>query len=190
MNEYTVHIYVAAPGTPLLLDGGTSLPGHMFYAIEHAGLKLSFGFAPIAHGQMNGPGQIYKTDANNYQKPLYLRTLEISSTQHGKLKEFGDNPMRFGFSTTYQDVRNNCVDFTWAALNHAGIHARSSLSGKALKTYEGSLKPTNNVNDIQTILAPIPSSKLNTEKRNPMPARNLKQWLLSDAKPPNAQARV
>ncbi len=35
-QSYTVNIYVAAPGTPLKA-GGTSLPGHMYYATETQG---------------------------------------------------------------------------------------------------------------------------------------------------------
>jgi hypothetical protein len=123
MSSYLVHIYVAAPGTPLKITGGTSLPGHMYYVVEHGANKFSFGLAPSKHGQINGPGSVYLDDEQNYQNPLYKRTLEISKEQYEKLLQFGKTPGAFGFSTYYQDARNNCVDFTWAALNHAGIHA-------------------------------------------------------------------
>jgi hypothetical protein len=192
MDKYLVNIYVAAPGTRLKDPvGATSLPGHMYYGIEHAGEKLSFGLAPIGHGQVDGPGKVYKNDVDNYQSPFYVRTIEITEQQYRQLKEFGDNPIRYGFNTYYQDVRNNCVDFTWAALNHAGLHARTTQHARRgspqkfipRQKYEGSLKPTNNVSDIKTIRDPIPSSSSNKETNNPMPSRTALQWLLSERRP-------
>ena len=202
MSKYLVHIYVAAPGTPLLLKPfGTSLPGHMFYVVENGDTRNSYGLAPITHGERQGLGKVYEDDIRNCENPLYKRTLEITKAQYDKLFEFGKTPTRYGFSTYYQDVRNNCVDFTWAALNYAGIHAttrQGASRGHPAKNvprpnYEGSLKPTKNVDDIQTIQPPIPSSKLNSETHNPMPKQTTLQWMLSETKlpsPPNVAKRA
>ncbi len=193
MSPYLVHIYIAAPGTLLKIEPfGTSTPGHMFYVIEYGAEKKSFGLAPENHGEMNGPGKVYDNDEKNYENPLYRRTLEITQAQYQKLKEFGDNPGRFGFSTYYQDARNNCVDFTWAALNHAGLHATTSTRGGKIprKNYEGSLKPTRNIDDVQTIQPPFPKSAYNREKHNPMPKRSVLQKLLSENSQPAGARRA
>jgi hypothetical protein len=47
MPPYLIHIYIAAPGTPLkLYPYGTSTPAHMFYMNEHGVEKLSYSLAP------------------------------------------------------------------------------------------------------------------------------------------------
>lgn len=93
----------------------------MFYTTSDGSEPASYGFAPIEHGQVIGPGQVSRTDRDDYENPSYARTMEISREQFEALNAFGDAPDEFGFDKTYKDVRNNCVDFTWAALNHAGI---------------------------------------------------------------------
>ena len=198
MSKYLVHIYIAAPGTALKLEGGTSIPGHMFYVIEYNGVQDSYGLAPVTHGQINGLGKVYDNDVRNYEEPLYRRTLETTQLHYQRLKDFGENPGRFGFSTYYQDARNNCVDFTWAALNHAGIHATSKQGGSRgnpakfvpRPKYEGSLKPTKNVDDVQSIQPPIPGSPENKERRNPMPKQSSLQWLLSENRGLNLARRA
>jgi hypothetical protein len=202
MIPYLIHIFIAAPGTPLKLDPfGTSTPGHMFYAIEHGAEKKSYGFAPIKHGDFNGPGMIYPNDKDNYQLPLYQRTLEISKEQYQRLKEFGELPAQFGFSTYYADVRNNCVDFTWKALDLAGLNATVTVPTPVTPNngakrvvprihYEGRLKPTHNIRDVQTIQPPFPNSPHNREHRNAMPKRDFKQWMLSEKNQPLSARRV
>jgi hypothetical protein len=198
MSKYLVHIYIAAPGTPLKLGGGTSLPGHMFYVVESGGKRTSYGLAPIEHGQIRGLGRVYKDDEENYQNPLYRRTLEVTKGQYDKLFEFGKDPVAFGFSTYYQDARHNCVDFTWAALNHAGIHSTEKQGGGRGQPakivprpkHEGSLKPTKNIDDVQSIQPPIPGSLDNKERRNPMPKQSNLQWILSENRKANFEHRV
>jgi hypothetical protein len=202
MSSYLIHIYIAAPGTPLLLPPyGTSTPGHMFYVIEHGAEKKSYGLAPKEHGNINGPGVVYDNDDRNYKDPLHQRTLEITKEQYQKLKDFGDKPQQFGFSTYYADVRNNCVDFTWKALELAGLNATVTAPAPISPTngakrvvprihYEGRLKPTHNIRDVQTIQPPFPNSPHNHEKRNAMPKRDFKQWLLSENKQPHSARRA
>jgi hypothetical protein len=196
-SRYTLTVYVAAPGTPInSMKGETSLPGHMYYSTGRDGqMTRSYGFAPITHGQINGPGEVSNADAGEYEKPLYSRTIEIDRDQYDRLNAFGSDPASYGFSKHYQDVRNNCVDFTWAAIDHAGIKHRASLSVDTALGHgpdvriplpwdtegKSSLRPARNVKDVEAIRAPFPDSELNSEKRNPMPDRSAKQWLLSDA---------
>ena len=148
--RYTVEIVIAAPGTPLVDERGvqkvvdgvpqTSGPGHMFYVLHGPDKTTrSFGFAPTEHGSMNGPGEVMKTDAVEYRNPHYSRTLEISEQQYRKLEAFGAHPDKYGFDLQYKDVRNNCVDFTWEALNHAGIQRKSSIDVNALGGPAGQL---------------------------------------------------
>ncbi len=182
---YTVTIYVAAPGTPLALgeNGATSLPGHMYYVTSDGQNRNSYGLAPVKHGDINGPGKVYDNDEKNYTNPRYSRTLEITKEQYDNLNNFGKNPKNYNFDTYYKDTRNNCVDFVWAGLNSAGLHARISLpflQNIERKNYEGALKPNNNIEDIKSIKPPFPDSPLNSEKLNPMPKRGVVQWLLSE----------
>jgi len=208
--RYTVDIVIAAPGTPLMdpktglqevLDGvpQTSSPGHMFYVLHASGEPAkSFGFAPKVHGSINGPGDIMPDDADVYKDPRHTRTLEISEAQYRKLEAFGSDPEKFGFSKHYEDVRHNCVDFTWEALNHAGIERKRSIDVNALGGPAGQLfpdvripldingggkdgyRPLRNIHGVDSIDPPFPNSDLNRTKTNPMPDRTWKQRLLSD----------
>ncbi|PMQ02591.1 hypothetical protein DyAD56_23325 [Dyella sp. AD56] len=109
-NKYTVTVYVAAPGTPLLKEQGhtnaTSGPGHMFYVVSDGkGAPRSYGFAPVEHGRIDGQGGIARDDLQNYKDPLYSRTMEITKDQYDKLTAFGDNPKQHGFDMQYKDRR-------------------------------------------------------------------------------------
>ena len=191
MNEsrarYTVTIYVAAPGTPLK-EGGTSLAGHVYYTISAGQGELSYGFAPATHGASSGPGEVSDGDLARYQRPLYSRTMEVSQAQYQKLLNFGENPHLHGFDMEYQGATNSCIDFTWAALNHAGLH-RTSMLFMPDKDFEGGLKPLSNRESIRSIRAPFPDSELNSEQHHPMPKRTLLQRLISDKdlQPPQGQ---
>lgn len=178
-KRYTATVYVAAPGTPLTVPaGGTSAAGHVYYSISDGAEEKSYGFAPAEHGQSSGPGKVYETDVKDYKDPRYSRTMEISKEQYDKLQEFGKAPAKHGFDMEYAGASNSCIDFTWGALNHAGLH-RESVLGKD-KNYEGALKPLDNIRDIKSIEAPFPKSELNKEQNNKMPERSPLQWLLSE----------
>lgn len=147
---------------------------------------------------MNGPGAIMEDDADVYKDPRHTRTLEISEAQYRKLEAFGSDPEKFGFSKHYEDVRHNCVDFTWEALNHAGIERKRSIDVNALGGPVGQLfpdvriplgingggkdgyRPLRNIHGVDSIDPPFPNSDLNRTKTNPMPDRTWKQRLLSD----------
>nr|WP_313510044.1 XVIPCD domain-containing protein [Stenotrophomonas geniculata] len=181
-DKYTVTIFVAAPGTPLLA-GGTSSAGHVYYKVAHGKDEVSFGFAPIEHGVVTGPGMVYNNDAEQYKDPYYTRTMEISKQQYDKLVEFGAKPGEHGFNTEYHGVENSCIDYTWGALNHAGLH-RTNLLLMQDKSFEGGLKPLSNVEYIRSIRAPFPDSALNSEHYNKMPERTLMQRIISDEQLP------
>ncbi len=181
-DKYTVTIFVAAPGTPLLA-GGTSSAGHVYYKVAHGKDEVSFGFAPIEHGVVTGPGMVYNNDAEQYKDPYYTRTMEINKQQYDKLLEFGAKPGEHGFNTEYHGVENSCIDYTWGALNHAGLH-RTNLLFMQDERFEGGLKPLSNVEYIRSIRAPFPDSALNTEHYNKMPERTLMQRIISDEQLP------
>lgn len=177
-ERYAVTVYVAAPGTPLLISKGTSAAGHVYYSIDDGQIVSSYGFAPETHGQTSGPGKVYDKDVEDYKDPRYSRTMEISKEQYDKLQAFGKEPGKYGFDMKYGGAANSCIDFTWGALNHAGLH-RNTVLGKD-KDYEGALKPLDNIRDIKSIQAPFPDSELNKEQQNKMPERSPLQWLISD----------
>jgi hypothetical protein len=174
---YTVTVYVAAPGTPLR-SGGTSAAGHMYLSVSHEGHTNSYGFAPIKHGATSGPGDVTKDDVGNYIKPYYARTMEITKDQYDKIRAYAKDPEKYGFDKEYGGLKNSCIDFSWGALNHAGLH-RKTLIGND-RTYEGALRPLSNKGDIESIPAPVPGSRLNKEEHHPMPSRNWKQWLITE----------
>lgn len=176
--RYSVTIYVAAPGTPRG-EGQTSMAGHVYYTISAGHEQLSYGFAPATPGATSGPGKVFDNDLQRYERPLYARTMEISQEQYQKLLNFGDNPDLHGFNMEYQGAANSCVDFTWAALNHAGLH-RTSILGMPSTRFEGNLKPLDNRDAIRSIRAPFPDSVLNREQHHPMPKRTLRQRLISE----------
>jgi len=206
--RYTVEIVIAAPGTPLMGPDGnqritdgvlqTSMPGHMFYVLRGPdGVAKSFGFAPVEHGSMNGPGDVINSDAGEYKNPHYSRTLEVTEEQFRKLEAFGTDAKKHGFGMHYEDVRHNCVDFTWAALNHAGIQRKASIdlnglgAGQILPDVriplrnnidgKDAFRPMRNIHGVESIDPPIPDSDLNRTKTHPMPERSVKQFFLSDA---------
>lgn len=187
-GNYTVTIYVAAPGTPLS-SGGTSAAGHMYFQVSDGALHKSFGFAPTLSGETRGPGSVRIRDVAEYEKPFYARTIEISKAQFDKLKDFGENPEVHGFNMQYNGATNSCIDFTWSALNHAGLHRRN-LFLQPDRDFDGGLKPLTNIEYIRSIKAPYPDSDLNTEKRNLMPERTLLQRFISDADLPQNDRRM
>jgi len=185
-KRYTLTVYVAAPGTPLLLSKGTSNAGHVYYSIDDGTAANSYGFAPAKHGESSGPGKVFYSDAKDYKDPYYSRTMEIDKAQYEKLKEFGKDPAKYGFSMEYGGATNSCVDFTWGALNHAGLHRRTAR-GIEDKSFEGELRPLENVDDIKSITAPMPGSDLNKEHHNAKPEQLWWQKAISDAGLPGEQ---
>lgn len=197
-KRYTITVYVAAPGTPLHEDRGeqgyvdsgkTSTPGHMYYSLSDGANRYSYGFGPQKDGDLNGPGVVRMDDAQRYHQPHYARTFEISKRQFDQALDYGTDAARGvsrRFDLQYEDVRNNCVDFTWGALHAAGLYRGDrilDLPGDRfdvpIKRFEGSLKPMDNIDDVRDIRAPFPDSPLNREQVNPLPPRSLLQRALS-----------
>lgn len=181
---YTLRVYVAAPGTPIK-DGAPSVAGHMYYSVSDGNNVKGYGFSPVV-SEMSGPGQVVRDEYKNYEIPRYSRTLEITAEQYQKLQAFGEAGVKGSeeyFNLNYNGMHNSCVDFVWTGLNQAGLHR--SIPGfradaaREDKGYEGALKPTHNIQDIQRIRPPVPDSPHNAEEHNPMPERTWLQRALS-----------
>ena len=174
-------IYLASPGTPLK-EGGTSLTGHMYLGTSHRDVQESFGFAPSGRSRGGDsddtPGEVSGKDFENYKDPYYSRTLEVTKDQYDKIREFAADPAKHGFDMKYDAFANSCVDFSWAALNYAGLHRQTVLGG--IKGYEGEPKVLHNEPEIRQLRPPFLDSELNKEVRNPMPERDVWQHILSD----------
>ncbi len=173
-DRYSVTVYVAAPGTPFK-GGGTSLTGHMYLSTRHGSETRSYGFEPSETYSVDKTGAVSHDDVATYQQPYYSRTMEITGEQYRKIQEFATAPAEHGFDRKYETFDNSCVDFTWGALNHAGLHAKAV--GIEFKNFEGIIQPTRNIHHIQSIEAPFPNSPLNKEDHNPMPKQTFEQWL-------------
>lgn len=192
-ERYTLSVRVALPGTPLMKEDGvtqqrtddkkqelkTSSAGHMWYSVSNGSTSTSYGFAPKEDNWISavGPGSVDTKDDITYHKPYYTRTMEITKEQYEQLKEYGESAIinnNSNFNTYYVGTSNSCVDFTWKALNSAGIeHAKDS-------DYEGRLKPKKNIENIKSIVAPFPESELNKEESNPKPKQTLGQKFLTE----------
>ena len=116
----TVTIYTAAPGAQYV-GGSPSRLGHMWYGLNRAGSQpKSFGFGADPNG---GPtGRLRLNDTNEYLEKD-SRTIEISDEQYDAMKNFGGNPEAHGFDMRYDKLTNSCVDYTWKALEKAGLSA-------------------------------------------------------------------
>lgn len=198
-GPYRITIYTAMPGTPLV-DGdrliGTSAAGHMWYQVSDGETKNSYGFAPKEHGASSGPGQGYRGDSVMYLNPRYARTMEITAEQYAKLKAFGEAAVNEDwryFKGEYRGATNNCVHFTWRALEHAGfaIHQAEvegaegqvispERAGRIENFFIGALQPARNVQDIQQLVEPVPGSRLNGERFHPPPNRTVLEKLISE----------
>lgn len=185
VDKYTVTVSVAAPGTPME-GGGTSAAGHMYFAVEEGQGSRSYGFSPSSSGSISGQGKVSTDDKDQYLGPLFQRTMEISPMQFSKLIAFGQDPELHGFDMQYNGATNSCIDFVWGALNYAGIH-RTTDSAVEDRTFDGALKPLDNIKHIRSIPAPVPDSKLNKEDTNDMPKRTLLQKIISDADLPEKE---
>ena len=181
-DAYTLTVYVAAPGTPLVNpeqpneSRGTSLTGHMYLETSHGADARSAGWQP--GDRLPGGGYLgdpVTTDTSTYIAPYYARTIEISEEQFNRIREYSADPVRYGLDSKYDAISNSCTDFTWGALNHAGLHAKAV--GIEFKNFEGVIQPARNVPHIQSIEAPFPDSPLNKEERNPLPKQTFEQWL-------------
>ncbi len=184
-DRYTVTIYTAAPGTPLvdvdtgLIPQGRSDVGHMYLETVHGTDRKSAGWQvgdPVDGGGYLG--DVATDDAKRYVDPYYARTLEITQEQFDKIREFTKTPQQFGFDPKYNAFTNSCTDFAWGALNHAGLHGE--VLGVPIKGFEGVPQPARNTHAIDSIKAPFPDSPLNKVERNPMPERKFWQKLISD----------
>ncbi|WP_152540919.1 hypothetical protein [Luteimonas huabeiensis] len=188
-GPYTVTIYVAAPGAPIQrLDGDatqTSQAGHVYYSVSDGKTENGYGFSPIQSG-MRGPGHVVRDEHEMYLNPAYARTMEITAAQYDALRDYGEQGVakdeRY-FDLDYNGATNSCIDFTWGALNHAGLHRRIELPlGFELqdKDYDGALKPLDNIREFKRIPDPVPGSPHNREQENALPERTRWQRLLSE----------
>ncbi|XWU45337.1 MAG: hypothetical protein HEQ09_09280 [Dolichospermum sp. UKL202] len=143
----TVTINIAGHETPLA-DGTKSSVGHMWYSLTDSnGNKTSYGFSPdrehgsqpFAPGAVNAHGQ----DDSYYMSREYSKTINITQAQYDAMKNFGDKPQDSGFSTYYNGLSNSCIDFTWKALEKAGLNP----SG-----FQGDIWPTHNIDDVKNIV--------------------------------------
>lgn len=192
---YTLTVYVAAAGTPLLdREGnaiGSSRVGHVYYSINDGQNERGYGFSPIESG-MAGPGHVVRDEFEVYKAPAYSRTMEINEAQYSALKDYGEKGLERNqqhFNLQYNGATNSCIDFTWGGLRHAGIHARITLQPREdfdtpitfeNRGYEGALKPLNNIRDFKSIPDPVPGSPYNREQTNDLPDRKWWQHLISE----------
>ncbi|NYZ63190.1 hypothetical protein [Luteimonas deserti] len=186
---YTVTVYVAAPGTPIQHPGSNeihrSTAGHVYYSLGDGQNESGYGFSPVNSGT-RGPGQIVGDEFLAYRNPAYSRTMEISKSQYEALRAFGEAGLKGDeryFDLQYNGATNSCIDFTWGALNHAGLHWERQLPfGRQWqqKNFDGALKPLDNIRELQRIPDPMPDSPHNLEQHHPLPKREWWQRVISD----------
>ena len=76
--------------------------------------------------------------------------------------DFGNNPAAYGFDTYYDVLSNSCVDFFWKAMEVGGLN-----KGR----YEGSLWPTDNIEDLRRFidLSPVEIKRVDDFLRRTFP---------------------
>ena len=169
-GRYTVTVHIAATGTAIG-SKGSSRSGHMFYSIAVDGTQWQKSYGMNKNG--DGDSFVSSDDVNTYQNPMYARTIEISKEQFDTLHDFGKHSEKYGFDVAhYGKFTNSCIDFTWSALNAAGLHATMPLpKGQhfSVPDFEGSLRVPDNIPHIQSIIAPFEDSQLNRETHRSRP---------------------
>lgn len=170
-----------------------SLAGHMYYSINDGTVEKGYGFAP-KKAEMAGPGHIVTDEQNVYVNPLYSRTMQISKEQYEALQKHGEDGMKKkgDFNLNYHFLSNSCVDFVWKGLAKANVYQTTvdKQGNRVIDTdYEGSLKPSQNIDDIRSIKAPLKNSPHNRETTNPWPKRTfIQEHILSEENSDRQQA--
>jgi len=143
-NQYTVTINAVGSGAPMA-NNKTSAFGHVWYSISNGtDIPLSFGFAPRKPGDPFGPGKPnpHGSDDKNYLTRDYTRTIKITKEQYETLKEFGNEPEKYGFSTYYNGIANNCIDYLWKGLGVIGLNPEG---------FQGDIFPLHNTENFDAI---------------------------------------
>lgn len=139
----TLTVKIAASGTAYGTND-ESVVGHMWIsATSSTGVTASRGFAPITGGSPIGAGDVHRDDDQMYKATYYTGTITINDIQYGLLMDFSDNPEKYGFSMIYNGATNSCIDFTWKALQIAGLNP---------KLFEGNLMPPANADNADQAL--------------------------------------
>lgn len=112
--SYTVTVHMVGPNAPLT-NGGNSLAGHMWYTTSDGNHSHSWGF------DSESKGRVTREDDDLYKSVTHSKTIEITKEQYDRLIDFSTNPPSYGFDLGYNVAGNNCVDFTWAALDTIGM---------------------------------------------------------------------
>ncbi|MDK4627444.1 hypothetical protein QG055_09555, partial [Kingella kingae] len=151
---YTVTINIAAPKTKYE-DGEPSFAGHMWYEVHDRSNNKSnsYGFAPIKHGEADGPGEPKYDDSSKYQGRYFTKTIEITEDQYKILNDFGRYPEKYGFNMHYNAATNSYVDYTWKALYAAGFKLKKTADYPTTG-FEGKLYPHNNIDPLKHLINP------------------------------------
>lgn len=118
--------------------------------------------------------------------------MQISKEQYEALQKHGEDGLnkKGDFNLNYHFLSNSCVDFVWKGLAKANLYQTTvdKHGNRVIDTnYEGSLKPSQNVNDIRSIKEPLQNSPRNQEKINPLPKQGARhRWLSENEMAPSA----
>ncbi|WP_462106241.1 calcium-binding protein, partial [Campylobacter concisus] len=156
-------IKIAPQGTSLGANtmSHISTAGHVWYEItDDNGKVYSYGFTP--NGVVTTDNQTYTKD--KYLGRIYEKTVTITDSEGKQLKIFGDYysgkskvPPIKNFSTKYNVLTNSCIDFTWSALESAGLNP--------LK-FEGNSLPITNIPNFEALLDMIDNGMRGSELKN------------------------
>lgn len=161
MSSHTLKLHVESPGTPYSSSTGAAIrspAGHTWFEVVYPdGKSLQSGFAPRdpKSGASSAPGKIFNDDGENYHgAPAFTAQYEITESQAKTLKQFREDPARFGFDKdNYHALTNSCVDFVWKALETIGMNP--------LKKH-GDILPFDNIDDFMrlknpAVVRPVPA---------------------------------
>lgn len=165
-------LFLALVGTPRNKKDGTpdideetgkrklSAAGHMWYQVSDMETENAFGFAPIKSG-VTGRGRVSDKDTIIYENPYYARTFEITHEHYTQLLKYGKSAIaktNEDFDLNYHGLKNSCIDFTWKALNSAGLRpefiggeADLIRARKLMRTFEGEMRIKANIAHVKSI---------------------------------------
>ena len=144
-------------GMRIVHAGNNSIPGHMYIVLNDGNGNVStYGHYPntsFPGGVLGGPGEVRKdydkrehediTSSPSERKgsPDIRYDVPLSISEFEAVKRFAENAVtqagRPGTEWgTYSPTRNSCIDFTWRAMQEAGLNP----AGK-----EGALLPRSNI---------------------------------------------
>ncbi|MSN97132.1 hypothetical protein F1B92_08165 [Campylobacter sp. FMV-PI01] len=127
-------------------DTSVSVAGHVWYSLtDENGKTYSYGFN--SKNVSTTDDEDYSN--NGYLGKIYEKKINITNDEFKEMKKFGDYYSRnsnekpnLDFNLEYNFYNNSCVNFTWKAMESAGLNPNG---------FKGNKTPIENINNFEKI---------------------------------------